>query len=279
MARVERQRALEERRIYAPPEGWSYGQPVTARPILEARGLRKHFGRPAVDGVSLSVRRGSIHALIGPNDAGKTTLLNLLSGLLRPDEGRIVFEGDDVTGGPPWRLAKLGISRSFQHASLFWALQPADNVRLVKAVAAGVTRRPYGTVPGEVDAESRRLLSRIGLDRLPGDLVASDLSQGDQHALELATALAARPRLLLLDEPTAGLSPRETKDAVALICALVREEGLTLLFAEHDMEVVFGIADRITVMHHGRILADGRPDEISEHPEVRRAYLGDLSVA
>jgi ABC-type branched-subunit amino acid transport system ATPase component len=256
------------------------GQSAAARPILEARGLRKGFGGiAAVDGVDVSLQRGSIHALIGPNDAGKTTLLNVLSGLLVPDEGRVLFEGTDITGLPPWRLAKLGIGRSFQHASLFWSLLPTDNVRLAKAVAAGLTRKPYGSVPAELADESRLLLTRVGLDGLRPDLPAGDLSQGDQQSLELATALAARPRLLLLDEPTAGLSPRETKDAVALICALVREDDLALLFAEHDMEVVFGIADRITVMHHGRILAEGAPSEISEHPEVRQAYLGDLSIA
>lgn len=279
-ARPEQRRLLEERRRFGPPDGWSPGQSAAARPILEASGLRKRFdGLIAVDGVSLSVRRGSIHALIGPNDAGKTTLLNLLTGVLVPDEGQVILEGDDVTGVSPWRLAKLGVGRSFQHTNLFWALSPPLNVRLPKAVLAGATRRPYGTVPPELDAESHALLSRVGLGGLRADLSAGDLSYGDQHSLELSTALASRPRLLLLDEPTAGLSPRETQDAVALICKLVREEDLTLVFVEHDMEVVFGIADWITVMHHGKVLAEGRPEEISGNPEVRRAYLGDLSVA
>jgi ABC-type branched-subunit amino acid transport system ATPase component len=277
--RRERRRVLAERRRFGPPDGWTPGQPASSRPLLEARGLRKRFdGLVAVDGVSLQVHRGSIHALIGPNDAGKTTLLDLLTGVLAPDEGEVFLEGMDVTGISPWRLAKLGIGRSFQHTNLFWALSPPENVRLAKAVSAGATRRPYGAIPVELDAESRVLLSRVGLGGLHPELSAADLSYGDQHSLELATALASRPHLLLLDEPTAGLSPRETKDAVELIRRLVREEDLTLLFVEHDMDVVFGIADWITVMHQGKVLAEGRPLEIPGNPEVRRAYLGDLAV-
>jgi ABC-type branched-subunit amino acid transport system ATPase component len=249
------------------------------RPILEARGLRKRFdGLLAVDGVDLTVSRGTVHALIGPNDAGKTTLLNLLTGVIVPDEGRVVLDGTDVTGAPPWRLAQRGVGRSFQHRDLFWALSPPANVRLARAIAAGVTRRPYGAVPGELGEEANVLLARVGLGAVPAGVSAADLSSGDQRSLELATALAARPRLLLLDEPTAGLSPRETRDAVALIRRLVREEDLTLVFVEHDMEVVFGVADWITVLHRGNVLATGRPAEISADPAVRSVYLGELST-
>lgn len=278
--RREERRLAAERRRFGPPEGWIPGQPAPVRPILEVRGLAKRFdGRRAIDGVDLVVRRGSVHALIGPNDAGKTTLLNTLTGLLPPDDGQVLLDGEDVTGAAPSRLARLGVGRSFQHADLFWALSATDNVRLAKAAVAGATRRPYGVLPDDLDVESRGLLSRFGLSALERWLSASDLSNGDQRTLDLATALASRPRLLLLDEPTAGLSPRETKDAVALIRRLVAEDELTVVFVEHDMEVVFGIADRITVMHRGKVLAEGPPAEISEHPEVRRAYLGDLSVA
>ena len=277
--RLARRRSLEERLRWGPPPGWPATRSAAA-PILEAHGLRKSFdGLVAVDGVSLSIRRGSIHALIGPNDAGKTTLLNLLTGLFAPDEGRVVLEGEDVAGVPAWRLAKRGVGRSFQQACLFWALSPPDNVQLANAVATDATRSLYGSLATELREDARSLLARVGLRAHSDDLSAANLSHGDQRSLELATALAIRPRLLLLDEPTAGLSPRETKDAVALIRRLVREEDLTLLFVEHDMEVVFGVADRITVMHHGRVIAEGGPGEITDHPEVRRAYLGDLSVA
>jgi branched-chain amino acid transport system ATP-binding protein len=277
--RRKQRRLDEERRRFGPPQGWVSGQPVPSRPMLELRGLVKHFdGRRAIDGVDLVVRRGSVHALIGPNDAGKTTLLNLVTGVLSPDEGRVLIEGEDVTGAPAWKLTKLGVGRSFQQAELFWSLSPRDNVRLAKAVAAGSVWRPYGALPESITAESSGFLGRFGLGGLERWLSAGDLSNGDQRTLDLATSLAGRPRLLLLDEPTAGLSPRETKDAAALISRLAREEELTLVFVEHDMEVVFGIADWITVMHQGRVLAGGPPHEISENPAVRRAYLGDLAI-
>jgi branched-chain amino acid transport system ATP-binding protein len=276
--REERRRAAERRR-FGPPDGWIPGRPAPVRPILDVRGLCKTFeGRRAIAGVDLVVRPGSVHALIGPNDAGKTTLLNLVCGLLAPDDGRVLLDGEDVTGASPSRLAKLGVGRSFQHANLFWALSPPDNVRLARAVATGATRRPYGALPPDLDTESRGILSRFGLVALERWLSAGDLCNGDQRTLDLATALAGRPRLLLLDEPTAGLSPRETKDAAALIRRLVREDDLSVVLVEHDMEVVFGIADWITVMHQGRVLAAGRPGEISQNLDVRRAYLGDLAL-
>ena len=279
--RLERRRAVSERRRWGPPAGYPHtGGAAGSRAILEARDLRKSFdGLVAVDGVSLSIRRGSIHALIGPNDAGKTTLLNLLTGLYVPDEGRVFLEGKDITGTRPWRLAKRGVGRSFQQASLFWALSPPDNVLLANAVAVDATRRMFGNLAADLREDARSLLARVGLGGLSAELAAGELSHGNQRSLELATTLAVRPRLLLLDEPTAGLSPRETRDAVTLIRRLVREEDLTLLFVEHDMEVVFGISDRITVMDHGRVIAEGAPGEITGNPDVRRAYLGDLSVA
>jgi ABC-type branched-subunit amino acid transport system ATPase component len=274
--RRARRRSLAERRRFGPPLASSSGHgAILARPILEARNVRKRFdGLAAVDGVSVSVRRGTIHALIGPNDAGKTTLLNLLSGATAPDEGRIVLEGKDVTGVPAWRLAKQGIGRSFQHASLFWALSATENLVLARAAATGATGRLYGRTSGKLRRESDDALSRFGLGVQHAEVAAGDLSAGDQRSLEVAVAMASRPRILLLDEPTAGLSPRETREAVALIKRLVREEDMTLVLVEHDMEVVFGAADWITVMHCGRVLAHGPPREISANPEVRQAYLG-----
>jgi branched-chain amino acid transport system ATP-binding protein len=278
--RREQRRLDEERRRFGPPPGWAPGQRAPSRPMLELRGLAKQFdGRRAIDGVDLVVRRGSVHALIGPNDAGKTTLLNLVTGVLVPDAGQVLIEGEDVTGAPAWKLAKLGVGRSFQQAELFWSLSARDNVRLAKAAATGSIGRVYGGLPESITSESSGFLTRFGLGGLQGWLSAADLSNGDQRTLDLATSLAARPRLLLLDEPTAGLSPGETRDAVDLIRRLVREEDLTLVFVEHDMEVVFGIADWITVMHQGRVLAGGPPEEISGNPAVRQAYLGDLVIA
>ena len=259
------------------------GAPALARPVagegapvLVAAGLRKQFGGlVAVDDASFTVRTGTIHAIIGPNGAGKTTLFNLLTGLLAPDAGTITFDGSEVQGLAPWRLVRRGMGRSFQQANLFWALTSFDNVLLPDAAARDKTRRMWGTHAKSLRARARVRLGSVGLRDYSGTL-ASALSHGDQRSLELAAALAVDARLILLDEPTAGLSPAETKVAVGLIERIAREEGLTVLFIEHDMSVVFGVADWITVLHAGAVLADGPPAEIRNNPEVQRAYLGEL---
>jgi ABC-type branched-subunit amino acid transport system ATPase component/ABC-type branched-subunit amino acid transport system permease subunit len=247
------------------------------RPIvLEVEGVTKRFGGlVAVRDASLAVRQGTVHAVIGPNGAGKTTLFNLVTGLTDPDEGRVILAGEDITGTAPWRLVKRGLGRSFQQPSLFWSLPSVTNVTLAESAARGATRKPYGTHPPSMRERAYDLLDRVGLTPF-AEVPAGELSHGDQRSLEIATALAVESRLLLLDEPTAGLSPVETMVAVRLIKKLAQDENLTVLFVEHDMEVVFDIADRITVLHRGAVLAEGSPAEIRADPGVQRAYLGEF---
>ncbi len=243
-------------------------------PLLVVRGVSQHFGGlVAVNDVSFDVRPGRIHAIIGPNGAGKTTLFNVVTGLLQPSSGQVLLDGEEVTGRPAWQLVKRGIGRSFQQTNLFWALSALDNVMLAHAAARGLTWRLGGSHPVAIRERAGELLDRVGLDRF-ADVPATSLSHGDQRSLELAAALAVDSRLLLLDEPTAGLSPAETKTAVRLIERIAREQGITVLFVEHDMDVVFGVADWITVLHCGAVLAEGTPEEIRRNPDVRSAYLG-----
>jgi ABC-type branched-subunit amino acid transport system ATPase component/ABC-type branched-subunit amino acid transport system permease subunit len=244
-------------------------------PMLEVTGLTKRFGGlVAVDNASFTVNRGTIHAIIGPNGAGKSTMFNLITGLHKPDSGTVVLEGQDVTGKSSWRLIKRGMGRSFQTTSLFWTLPSLLNIKVAASAVTDHTFRPVGRHPAHVSVRGSDLLSRIGLGAF-SSVAAQQLSHGDQRSLEIATALAVEADILLLDEPTAGLSPPETRTAVEMIKSLQRERDLTVLFVEHDMEVVFGIADRITVMHRGAVLAEGTPDEIRRDPKVREAYLGE----
>jgi len=242
--------------------------------MLEVREVSKSFdGFQAVSRVSLSVPAGSISAIIGPNGAGKTTLFNLITGHLRPDGGRVLFKGRDVTGIAPHDLCRLGMSRSFQRTNIFPRLTVFENVQ-----AAFVSHRGRGwnlLTPVErlYRDETQALLEAVGLADRARE-VSGFLSHGGQKQLELAIALALEPELLLLDEPTAGMSAAETRECIALTERLARERNLTLLFTEHDMDVVFSIARRITVLHQGRVIADGEPDAVRADPEVRRVYLG-----
>ena len=242
--------------------------------MLEARELTKSFGGfIALSRVSFTVPQGSISAIIGPNGAGKTTLFNVLTGHLAPNEGRVVFKGQDVTGTAPHDLCRLGVGRSFQRTNIFPKLTVFENVQ-----AAFVSHRRRGwnmATPVErlYRAETEEILAAVGLLDRAGEMSVY-LSHGGQKQLELGVALALEPELLLLDEPTAGMSVTETRESIALIERLARERNLTLLFTEHDMEVVFGIARRITVLHQGRVIADGEPDEVRRDPDVRRVYLG-----
>jgi branched-chain amino acid transport system ATP-binding protein len=243
--------------------------------MLEARDVTKSFGGfTALSGVSFDVPRGSISAIIGPNGAGKTTLFNVLTGHLVPEAGRVVFNGRDVTGIAPHDLCRLGMGRSFQRTNIFPRLTVFQNVQ-----AAFVSHRRRGfdlVTPVErlYRAETEEVLAAVGLRERAGE-VSAFLSHGAQKQLELGIALALEPELLLLDEPTAGMSAAETRESIALIERLARERALTLLFTEHDMDVVFGIARRITVLHQGRIIADGPPDDVRRDPDVRRVYLGE----
>jgi branched-chain amino acid transport system ATP-binding protein len=243
--------------------------------VLEVRDVRKAFGGfEAVGGVSLAVARGEIAAIIGPNGAGKTTLFNLITGHLRPDAGAVLLDGRDITGLPPHDVCRLGLGRSFQRTNIFPRLTVFQNVQ-----AAFISHRGHGLdLFGRVDrlyrAETEAVLGSLGLlDH--ADETSGFLSHGAQKQLELGIALASEPALLLLDEPTAGMSAAETRETIRLVERVARERGLTLLFTEHDMDVVFSIAQRITVLHQGRVIAEGAPTEVRNDPEVRRVYLGE----
>jgi branched-chain amino acid transport system ATP-binding protein len=245
---------------------------------MRIEGLSKQFaGLRAVDGVSFEVREGGRHAVIGPNGAGKSTLFNLLTGITKPDAGRVIFDGVDITGRRPHQLSKFGIGRAFQITNIFPKLSVQQNLQYSLLVHRGMTKRPFGIANKMFKDESMRLLEAVGLAR-DADLPAGLLAHGDQRALELAISLALGTRLLLLDEPTAGMSPYETKRAMELVQRVVSTEGLTLLFCEHDMEIVFGTADVVTVMHQGRVLAEGTPEAVRANREVQSVYLGDIEL-
>jgi branched-chain amino acid transport system ATP-binding protein len=251
---------------------------VVAEPLLETRGLTKRFGGVvATDGESLAVQPGEIHAVIGPNGAGKTTLVAQLAGELAPDAGRIRFAGADVTGLPVHARSALGLARSFQVTSIFRDFPVLDNVALAVQAHAGHSFRLWRDARREAALRdpARAVLAEVGLAGRAG-VLAADLAHGEQRQLEIAMALATRPRLLLLDEPTAGMGPEESRQMVALLSRLKGHQALVLV--EHDMDAVFALADRITVLVYGRVIATGSPDEIVASPAVRDAYLGDWSA-
>jgi len=243
--------------------------------MLEVRGVRKSFdGFLAVNDASVSVAKGQIAAIIGPNGAGKTTLFNLITGHLRPDAGAVVLEGRDITGLPPHDVCRLGMGRSFQRTNIFPKLTVYQNVQAAFLSHRGRGRNLWSRVDDLYRGETDALLDSLGLRERAGE-VSGFLSHGGQKQLELGIALASEPSLLLLDEPTAGMSVTETRETIRLVERIARERGLTLLFTEHDMEVVFSIAQKITVLHQGRVIADGAPGAVRADPEVRRVYLGE----
>ena len=243
--------------------------------ILHVDGLVKRFGGlAATDGATLEVRAGEVHALIGPNGAGKTTLIHQIAGSLAPDAGRIVFDGADVTALPMAKRVHAGLARSYQITNVFGRLPVLDNLALaVQARSGGSLRfwRPARSERARYD-EAAAVAERVGLADKLGRL-ANELSHGEQRQLEVGLALATNPKLLLLDEPMAGMGPDETARLLTLLQSL--RGGLTLVLVEHDMDVVFQLADRISTLVSGRVIACGTPDEIRAHPDVRRAYLGD----
>jgi branched-chain amino acid transport system ATP-binding protein len=243
-------------------------------PLLELQSVGKAYGAfRAVDDVSFTVPAGERHAVIGPNGAGKTTLFNLVAGTLRVSSGRVLFGGRDVTRAGEHRRARAGIGRTFQHSSLFTTQTCAENVLLAVRRSAGVgtSFRVPGTLRGRLAAQVEELLDRVDLSVRADDLVAN-LSHGERRQLEVAMALAGEPSLLLFDEPTAGMSPSESAQFIRLVQALPRT--LTVLLIEHDLEVVFSLADRITVLAAGQLLEQGTPEQIRTSPQVEAVYLG-----
>jgi branched-chain amino acid transport system ATP-binding protein len=246
--------------------------------ILETKDLFHDFGGLQVlFGVNLQVERGERHAVIGPNGAGKTTLFNLITGTYKPSRGQVFFKGQDITGFQPNQLARIGMGRSFQITSTFTRLTAFQNIRLAVLSKRGIRFNLFRRVDKmqDITQETDAVLARINLTA-ERDRPASALSYGKHRALEISLALASDPELVLLDEFAAGMSRDETHYAVELVRRLT--EGKTVLIIEHDMDVVFSLADRITVLHRGEILATGTPAEIRENQAVKDAYLGDLEV-
>ena len=244
-------------------------------PVLETRGLSKSFGGVrAVSGVDLAMPRGEIRALIGPNGAGKTTFFNMLTGQLIADAGEVRFKGERLSGLPPHAVWRRGVSRTFQITATFATLTALDNVRVGRLSHLGKTYSMLESSRGLQADEARALLDQVGLAE-QADRVAAVLAYGDLKKLELAVALANGPEVLLLDEPTAGMAPAERGVLMALTQRIARERGLTVLFTEHDMDVVFAVADRIMVLHQGRVIAEGRPDEVRADAQVQKVYLGE----
>jgi branched-chain amino acid transport system ATP-binding protein len=241
--------------------------------ILRTKGLGKNFGRfAALKNVSAQFARGAITSIIGPNGAGKSTYFNLLSGAFAPSSGTVEFEGRDITGLEQFRFAHLGIAKSFQITNVFPQLSTRENIRV--ALQALVSRydiwRPRDALPGLVE-QADELLALVGLWEAR-ERTAKTLAHGQQRALEIGMALASRPRLLLLDEPTAGMSPEETRTMMDLIVKLAQQR--TVILVEHKMKLVMGISDRILVLHHGELLAEGTPSQVRQDDAVKRVYLG-----
>jgi branched-chain amino acid transport system ATP-binding protein len=246
-----------------------------AEPVLRIESLSKNFGGLRVtDGVTLDVLPGELHAVIGPNGAGKTTLINQISGLLAPDAGRIVFAGEDVTRLAVDRRAQRGLARSFQITSVLPRFSVLENVALAVQAQRGTSFRFFGNAADEDELNTPALaaLAQVGLGERT-DLPAGELSHGEKRALELAIALAMEPKLLLLDEPMAGTGHDESERLVAVLRSL--KGRFPMVLVEHDMTAVFALADRISVLIYGRILASGRPEQVRADPEVVKAYLGE----
>ncbi|WP_135826695.1 ABC transporter ATP-binding protein [Halorussus ruber] len=250
--------------------------------LLETHNLTKSFGGlVAVDDVNLEIEEGESISVIGPNGAGKSTLINLVTRMLDATEGDIEFDGDSILKHEPHEVVQKGVSRSFQTASIFPELTVEENAQIAALAAEHGSFRfnflRHRNNYGEVDRLARRTLDAVGLLG-QRDVTAEDLPYGDKRRLELGIALASEPSLLLMDEPTAGMSPEETADTVELIEEVKEQLDLTILLVEHDMEVVFNVSDRIVVLNRGAVIAEGPPEEVQGNPEVQEAYLGGMDA-
>ncbi|WP_276281443.1 ABC transporter ATP-binding protein [Halorussus caseinilyticus] len=250
--------------------------------LLETRGLTKSFGGlVAVDDVDLEIEEGESISVIGPNGAGKSTLINLVTRMLDATEGDIEFKGESILRADPHEVVQKGVSRSFQTASIFPELSVEENAQIAALAAEHGSFRfnflRHRNVYGDVDALARRTLDAVGLLG-QREVTAEDLPYGDKRRLELGIALASEPDLLLMDEPTAGMSPEETAETVKLVEEVKEELGLTILLVEHDMEVVFNVSDRIVVLNRGSVIAKGTPEDVQGDPEVQEAYLGGVEA-
>jgi branched-chain amino acid transport system ATP-binding protein len=248
-----------------------------SRKILEVTGLNKHFGGlHAVKDFNLELFEGDSLAIIGPNGAGKTTLFNLLTGYHKVDSGKILFGGVDITNRPSHEIASAGISRAFQITNIFPKLTVFENVRSAVQVQMGRAFDVFGRADKIGTEETENIIDLCGLEGKVR-IVAGELSQGDKKTLELALALAGKPKLLLLDEPTAGMSLEETRDTMVLVDRLNQEFNLTVLFTEHDMAVVFNHAHRVALLHNGEVIVVGTPEQVRMNETVQRIYLGEHS--
>ena len=247
----------------------------STHPILELQGIYKDFdGLEVLFGINMGIRQGERHAVIGPNGAGKSTIFNIITGKYLPSKGNIIFKGQDVTGTSPYKLNRHGLARSFQITNIFRTMTVFQNVRNAVLSKNKIRYNLFSRLDRmkDIHDQTEKVLKQIGLlDRK--DVVAGLLSYGQQRALEIGLTIATEPELILLDEPTAGMSTEETREAVKLIERVT--QGKTLVIVEHDMEVVFSLADRITVIYYGEILASGPPDEIRQNQKVKDAYLGE----
>ena len=242
--------------------------------MLRVQELQKSFGDfKAVNGAHLTVEKGQLVAVIGPNGAGKTTLFNLITGQLQPDGGSIVFNDENINKLPPYKICRKGIARSFQIANVFPRLPVFRNVQVSVLSQQKLSNKLFHPASQMAVEETSRILESVGLLDKKFD-VAGSLSHGDKRTLEIAIALGNEPELLILDEPTAGMSPEETTATMSLIQTLADKQGLTILFCEHDMEVVFNVAQSIMVMQQGYTIIQGTPEEVRQNSEVQKAYLG-----
>ncbi len=242
--------------------------------MLRVESVAKSFDNfMAVRDARLTVADGALVAVIGPNGAGKTTLFNLIIGLIKPDRGKIIFDDQDITGLPPYEICRRGIARAFQIANIFPRLTVFENVQVAVFAQQRQNRNFFQPAQTLARAETEAILASTGLQR-QAQRLAGALSHGDQRILEIAIALGSQPKLLILDEPTAGMSPEETATTMDLVKQLAQTRGITILFCEHDMDIVFSVAQSIMVMRHGQTIIQDTPEKVRQNRQVQEAYLG-----